>query len=49
MDKSVKEGGIQIEYQDEDPDVLETFEAECAKSGGTSQMREYLKQFRSVA
>jgi quercetin dioxygenase-like cupin family protein len=32
-DVSEKEGGWQIEYEDEDPDVLETFQAECAKNG----------------
>ncbi len=41
-DVSVKEGGIQIEYQDEDPQVLEVFEEECRKNGGVSRMREYL-------
>ena len=49
MDKSVKEGGIQIEYQDEDARVLKIFEEECRKHGGTSRMRDYLKQFRDVA
>lgn len=32
-DVSEKEGGWQIEYQDEDADVLELFEGECAKNG----------------
>ncbi len=32
-DVSEKEGGWQIEYEDEDADVLATFEAECKKNG----------------
>jgi len=32
MDKSVKDGGNQIEYQDEDPRILEMYERECARS-----------------
>jgi hypothetical protein len=33
MDKSVKEGGMQVEYEDEDPRILELYERECAKHG----------------
>jgi mannose-6-phosphate isomerase-like protein (cupin superfamily) len=44
-DRSVKEGGNQIEYQDEDPRILERFEAECLKAGSQSKMREFLKQY----
>jgi len=32
-DVSEKDGGWQVEYENEDPDVLEIFEAECAKHG----------------
>ncbi len=37
-DKSVKEGGDQIEYEDEDPMIREMFEAELAKRGVQCQM-----------
>jgi hypothetical protein len=37
-DKSVKEGGDQIEYEDEDPKIREIFERELAKEGLTSKM-----------
>jgi hypothetical protein len=40
MDKSVAEGGNQIEYQDEDPRILELYERECASNGVASRMRE---------
>lgn len=40
MDVSVKEGGRQIEYQDEDPRILQMFEEELAKHGVKSRMRE---------
>jgi quercetin dioxygenase-like cupin family protein len=40
MDKSVKEGGNQIEYEDEDPRVLDLYERECASHGVQSRMRE---------
>jgi hypothetical protein len=40
-DVSAKEGGIQVEYEDEDPRILELFEAECAKHGVPSRMREF--------
>jgi hypothetical protein len=38
MDKSVKDGGNQIEYEDEDPRVLELYERECSRNGVTSRM-----------
>jgi hypothetical protein len=41
MDVSVKEGGRQIEYEDEDPRILRIFEDELAKQGVTSRMREF--------
>jgi hypothetical protein len=40
MDKSVKEGGNQIEYEDEDPRVLELYERECSRNGVQSRMRD---------
>ncbi|HEX6512198.1 MAG TPA: cupin domain-containing protein, partial [Chloroflexota bacterium] len=41
-DVSAKEGGIQVEYEDEDPCILELFEEECAKHGVPCKMREFL-------
>jgi quercetin dioxygenase-like cupin family protein len=41
-DVSAKQGGIQVEYEDEDPRILELFERECAKHGVQSRMREFL-------
>jgi hypothetical protein len=35
---SIKEGGDQIEYEDEDPAVRKLFEDELAKEGITSRM-----------
>jgi quercetin dioxygenase-like cupin family protein len=37
-DKSVKEGGAQIEYEDEDPKIHEIFEAELARAGARCLM-----------
>jgi gentisate 1,2-dioxygenase len=42
MDKSVKEGGIQIEYEDEDPNVLALYESELSKRGVASRMRDII-------
>jgi quercetin dioxygenase-like cupin family protein len=42
MDMSVKDGGNQIEYQDEDPRILGLYEQECAKNGVTSRMHEFV-------
>ncbi len=41
-DRSVKEGGSQIEYADEDPTIRETFERELAKHGVKSRMDDVL-------
>ena len=38
VDKSVKEGGDQIEYYDEDPAIRELFAKELAANGGVSKM-----------
>ena len=40
-DKSLKEGGIQVEYEDEAPAILDLFEEECAKHGATPDMRRF--------
>jgi len=42
MDVDVKEGGRQIEYEDEDPRIREIYEAELRKNGVPSRMREYM-------
>jgi quercetin dioxygenase-like cupin family protein len=42
-DLSVKEGGSQIEYRDEDPQIREMFEAALAKNGARSKMDDVLK------
>jgi quercetin dioxygenase-like cupin family protein len=42
MDVSQKEGGNQVEYEDEDPRVAQLYERELAKRGLKSRMREYL-------
>ncbi|MGH7827745.1 MAG: cupin domain-containing protein [Candidatus Binatia bacterium] len=38
VDRSVKEGGTQIEYEDEDPKIRQLFEAELARRGLQSRM-----------
>ncbi|MFN0071650.1 MAG: cupin domain-containing protein [Chloroflexota bacterium] len=45
MDVSMKDGGIQIEYEDEDPRILDLFEKECAKAGSQSKMREWIQDY----
>jgi quercetin dioxygenase-like cupin family protein len=42
-DVSVKDGGNQIEYADEDPKIRQMFEAELAKNGVESKMDDVLK------
>ncbi len=41
--KNVKEGGDQIEYEDEDPTIREMFEKELAKRGVQCQMSKFKK------
>ncbi len=43
MDKSVAEGGNQIEYEDEDRRILDLYERECARNGVTSRMRQIVE------
>ena len=40
-DVSLKKGGIQVEYDDEAPLVLDLFEEECLKHGAVPDMRRY--------
>jgi quercetin dioxygenase-like cupin family protein len=41
QDISVKDGGNQVEYQDEDPSILDLFAAECEKHGAPVYMSQY--------
>jgi quercetin dioxygenase-like cupin family protein len=43
MDRSVKLGGNQIEYEDEDPRILELYEQECARNGVQARMRQIVE------
>jgi len=43
-DVSVEEGGMQIEYEHEDPDIRRIFEEECARSGATVQMPSLIRR-----
>ena len=40
-DVSQKQGGMQVEYEDENPLVLDLFEEECLKRGARPDMRRY--------
>ena len=42
MDLSEKDGGRQVEYQDEDPRILQLYEGELAKRGLNSKMGEFV-------
>jgi len=47
-DVSIKDGGMQVEYPDENPMVLDMFEEDCLKHGAMPAMRSYFpnrKQF----
>ena len=46
-DKSIEEGGSQIEYEIEDPAVLDEFEDECLKNNATPQMRSFFPARKS--
>ena len=46
-DKSLEDGGSQIEYEIEDPAVLDEFEEECLKHGATPQMRGFFPDRKS--
>ncbi|MPZ15651.1 MAG: ethanolamine ammonia lyase-activating protein [Chloroflexi bacterium] len=45
-DVSEREGGWQIEYEHEDPDVFEIFERECGKNGAQVSMDHPLRRVR---
>jgi hypothetical protein len=42
MDVSVKDGGRQLEYEDEDPRIRRLYEDELRKNGIASRMSEFL-------
>ncbi len=42
MDVSIKDGGRQVEYEDQDPRIHHMYEAELAKSGIAPRMNEFL-------
>lgn len=46
VDTSLREGGWQLEYEDEDPRILQMFEDELAESGIESRMRPLLERMR---
>jgi hypothetical protein len=39
---SIKEGGMQIEYEDEDVEIHQLFEAELAKNGAPCRMKAFI-------
>jgi len=41
-DVSLKDGGIQVEYTDEDREIHEIFEKELAKNGATCNMKAFI-------
>ena len=42
MDKSVEDGGFQVEYENEDPRIHDLFRGELAKLGIESRMQEFV-------
>ena len=47
--KSMKDGGSQIEYEDEERAIHELFEAELAKVGATCNMKAFIPWCTGVA
>jgi hypothetical protein len=47
-DVSIKEGGIQVEYEDEDPRIHQIFEGELAKHGATCRMKAFIHNCTGV-
>jgi hypothetical protein len=45
----MKEGGIQVEYEDEDREIHEIFEAELARSGAQCNMKAFIPYCTGVA
>ncbi len=43
IDKSLKQGGAQIEYQDESPEIGRLFEQECARGGVEEKMKPFTR------
>ena len=39
---SIKEGGMQIEYEDEDPDIHRIFEERLAENGAPCRMKAFI-------
>ena len=48
-DVSMNEGGRQLEYDDEHPEILDLFEAECLKNGAVPDMRRFFPGRKSFA
>jgi len=44
VDQSVSTGGNQIEYEEEDPEILRIFESELAKRGVESKMSQFIRK-----
>ena len=47
VDVNVKDGGRQVEYEDEDPEIRRLFEAELRKTGAECRMRKWTCRHRS--
>jgi len=46
---SLKQGGAQIEYEDEDPAIHKQFEAELAQHGATCRMKDYFSNCTGIS